>query len=63
MASNSPVDSISEVAKKLIPAGRPANADDIAHAVLFLASDESSYVTGSSVTLDGGYTAESYAGA
>lgn len=63
MASNSPVDSISEVAKKLIPIGRPAHADDIAHAILFFASDESSYVTGSSVTLDGGYTAESYAGA
>ena len=63
MSSNSPVDSINEIAKKLIPIGRPANPDEIANAILWLASDESSYVTGSSITLDGGYTAESYPGA
>jgi 3(or 17)beta-hydroxysteroid dehydrogenase len=63
MSSNSPVDAIHEVAKRLIPIGRPANADDIANAILWFASDDSSYVTGSSVTLDGGYTAESYPGA
>jgi NAD(P)-dependent dehydrogenase (short-subunit alcohol dehydrogenase family) len=63
MSINSPVDAVHEVAKKLIPIGRPANAEDIARAILWFASDESSYVTGSSVTLDGGYTAESYPGA
>jgi NAD(P)-dependent dehydrogenase (short-subunit alcohol dehydrogenase family) len=59
-SSNSPLDSISESAKKQIPIGRPANADDIARAILWLSSDESSYVTGTSITLDGGYSAESY---
>lgn len=63
MSSNSPVGEIMEVAKRLVPKGRPANAEDIANAILWLASDDSSYVTGSSITLDGGYCAEGYAGA
>ena len=41
-----------------IPAGRFANADDIAYGVLFLASDESSFVTGSELVIDGGSTAQ-----
>jgi NAD(P)-dependent dehydrogenase (short-subunit alcohol dehydrogenase family) len=32
-------------------------ADDVAHAVAFLASDESRWVTGSTLTVDGGFTA------
>jgi NAD(P)-dependent dehydrogenase (short-subunit alcohol dehydrogenase family) len=63
MSANSPVGAIMEVAERLIPLGRPANADDIANAILWLASDDSRYITGSSVTLDGGYTAEGYPGA
>jgi NAD(P)-dependent dehydrogenase (short-subunit alcohol dehydrogenase family) len=62
MSANSPVDGIMDAAQRLIPLGRPAYAEDIAEAVLWLASDDSRYVTGSSVTLDGGYTAEGYAG-
>lgn len=63
MSSNSPVDAVAELAQRLIPLGRPAHAEDIANAILWLASDESRYVTGTCVTLDGGYTAEGYAGA
>ena len=40
-----------------IPAGRPAEASEIAKAALFLASDESSYINGSIFTVDGGITA------
>jgi NAD(P)-dependent dehydrogenase (short-subunit alcohol dehydrogenase family) len=40
-----------------IPQGRLATPDDIAAAVLFLASDESAHVTGALLAVDGGYTA------
>ncbi|MBI4428549.1 MAG: glucose 1-dehydrogenase [Ignavibacteriales bacterium] len=39
-----------------IPIGRFARATEIANAALFLASDESSYVTGSTFIVDGGIT-------
>jgi 3-oxoacyl-[acyl-carrier protein] reductase len=39
---------------KTIPLGRPASADDVAQAVLFLASDEASYITGQVLNVDGG---------
>ena len=38
-----------------IPLGRLGEPDDIVGAILFLASDESRWVTGSTVTVDGGY--------
>lgn len=39
-----------------IPLGRPALTAEVAQTVLFLCSDASSYITGSTVTVDGGQT-------
>ena len=41
-----------------IPLGRIAVAEDIASGALFLASEESSFMTGSELIIDGGYTAQ-----
>jgi NAD(P)-dependent dehydrogenase (short-subunit alcohol dehydrogenase family) len=40
------------------PMGRLARPEEIAHAALFLASDEASFVTGVCLPVDGGYTAQ-----
>jgi 3(or 17)beta-hydroxysteroid dehydrogenase len=43
--------------EKAAPLGRIGAVEDVAYAVLYLASDESSFVTGSEVVVDGGLTA------
>ena len=39
---------------KGVPLGRAGEVDEVAYAILFLASDESSYITGSEIHVDGG---------
>jgi len=39
------------------PLGRMGEAADVAHGVLFLASDEANFITGTELVIDGGYTA------
>ena len=41
-----------------IPLGRYGEPEDVAYGVLYLASDESSFVTGSELVIDGGWTAQ-----
>ena len=40
------------------PLGRLGEPDDVAYGVLFLATDESSFMTGSELVIDGGWTAQ-----
>ena len=48
-----------EEGKRRVPLGRRGDAWDIAHAALFLASDEARYVTGTEILVDGGLMARS----
>jgi NAD(P)-dependent dehydrogenase (short-subunit alcohol dehydrogenase family) len=40
------------------PVGRQGEPDDVAYGVIYLASDESKFVTGSELVIDGGFTAQ-----
>jgi cyclopentanol dehydrogenase len=44
--------------RQRVPLGRFGTTEDIAYGVLYLASDESSFVTGSELVIDGGSTAQ-----
>ena len=45
---------IKDTAIKMTPAGRFGKPEDVAYAVAFLASDEASFITGETLTVDGG---------
>lgn len=44
---------------RITPMGRPATVQDIAHAAVFLVSEEARHVTGQSLVIDGGWTSVS----
>ena len=46
------------VYESMHPIGRLGEPEDIAHAVLYLASDASKFVTGAQLVVDGGYIAQ-----
>ena len=47
---------------RMQPIGRPGQPEDIANAALWLAGDESSFVTGQAIVVDGGYVVDSARG-
>jgi len=50
------VDKMIEIRNKQCPTGKMGDAWDVAHAALFLASDEAKYITGAQIVVDGGIT-------
>ena len=52
------VDAFRKQLDSLHPIGHVGESEDIAYGVLYLASDESKFVTGTELVIDGGYTAQ-----
>lgn len=52
--SDDQIESYCKQISETTPLGRVGNADEIAKAVSFLASDEASYITGTELFVDGG---------
>ncbi len=51
-------EAVYEELKKLHPMGRLGRPEEVASVIVFLLSDDSSFMTGSEVVVDGGYTAQ-----
>lgn len=49
---------LNDVVIAATPIGRGGEPDEVASGVVFLASDQASYITGSELVIDGGYTAQ-----
>ena len=54
--ANAPLDP-DKIASASVPLGKAGQAEEIANGILFLASDQSSHMTGSELVIDGGMTA------
>jgi len=57
-ARSGDVEAARKALERLHPVGHLGEPDDVAYAVLYLASDESKFATGSELVVDGGYTAQ-----
>ncbi|MDQ1257242.1 MAG: dihydroanticapsin dehydrogenase [Candidatus Hydrogenedentes bacterium] len=57
-ASGIPVDEIYDILRKAQPIQRLGTPEEIAHTVAFMLSDESPFMTGALVNVDGGYTCQ-----
>ncbi len=57
MVGNSDRENVLQKLGRQVPLGRVGKPDDVAYAVLYLASDESQFVTGSEIRVDGGISA------
>ncbi|MBN1678161.1 MAG: SDR family oxidoreductase [Candidatus Thermoplasmatota archaeon] len=57
MASGNPVKYMKQT-RKDHPIGRVGTPEEVAHAVLFLVSDEAAFITGAALSIDGGLTAQ-----
>ena len=56
-ASSDEMDKVTAARNRLCPMGHQGDAWDVAHAALFLASDEAKYITGTNIFVDGGLSA------
>ena len=56
-ATGAPEEEAARAFERMIPLGRHAQPDEVAQTVLFLASDESRFITGARVPVDGGMSA------
>jgi len=57
-AKDGDVETARKALESLHPVGHLGEPDDVAYAVLYLASDESKFATGSELVIDGGFTAQ-----
>ncbi len=53
-ATGKPRDEAAKIFDQLVPLGRHTTPEEIAHAVLYLAADESAMMTSHTFTIDGG---------